>query len=266
MAGGVRGLSQGKIRDEFVEYLRAHFAQYTITEIHPESLRIDRPGLGDHQLFLRSLFAAIEEFEGESNLEQRHEVFAKFAESLSSGEKLLSMTCDDRLQNVMPRLMHRLQIEGMEKQVQIGIPNIPIENTPLCVAFVIDMPQSVAFVNHEILKELEVDIDELYKAAVEHLDDEKFGGVIRSLEPDTLGAIKTGDSYDAARALLIPKYLSEGESLVIAVPDRDSLMLLRSHSPKRFDLMSRVAKFPGGDRLLYDQAIEVTANGFRACD
>ena len=80
MAGGVRGLSQGKIRDEFVEYLRSHFAQYTITEIHPESLRIDRPGLGDHQLFLRSLFAAIEEFEGESDLEQRREVFAKFAE------------------------------------------------------------------------------------------------------------------------------------------------------------------------------------------
>ena len=109
-------------------------------------MRIDRPGLGDHQLFLRSLFAAIENLDEGATLEERQAVFAKFAESLGSGEKLLSMTSDDRLKNVMPRLMHRLQIESMESQVKVGIPNIPIENTPLCVAFVIDMPQSVAFV------------------------------------------------------------------------------------------------------------------------
>jgi uncharacterized protein YtpQ (UPF0354 family) len=246
--------------------LEKHYQEFTITEVHPEYLRIDRPGMGDHQLFLQSLFAAIEGIEGEVTQESRDEVFAKFAESLWSGERLLEMTGDDRLKKVMPRLMHRIQIESMEQQVKIGIPNIPIENTPLCIAFVIDMPQSVAFVNHDILRELGVTLDDLHAAAVEHLDDDRFGEVIRTLEPDTLGAIKTGDSYDAARALLIPKYLEEGQSILIAIPDRDSLMLLRSQSPGRFELMSKVAKFPGSDRHLYDGAIEVTAHGFRACE
>ncbi len=261
-----RGLSRGRIRDEFVEYVRIHQPQFTVEEIHPEHLLIDRPGLGSHQVFLENLFALIESMEPEASADDRQNVYGKFSRALDSGELLQSMGHDSRRDHIKPRLLHREHVASMEQQTGLTIPNIPIERTPLCIGFVIDLPDSVAFVNTNLQHELGLELQDLHDLAIEHLDDGAFGQALGEMQPSSLMNVSTGDSFDASRALLIPKYLKPGESVVILVPDRDCLVILRSDAPNRFEMMAQLASIPAGIRPLYAVPIEVTCDGFRAVE
>jgi uncharacterized protein YtpQ (UPF0354 family) len=131
------------------------------------------------------------------------------------------------------------------------------------LVYVIDLPESVAYVNEETAKQLELSEPEMYEQAMKNLDPEDvFKNNVKNLDAGQVAVVKTADTFDAARLLLVPGTLDESKILCAAIPDRDTLVLAVMDSEQVFDTVDHMAKIPGSDRLIYDQAIEVRSTGF----
>ena len=80
-------------------------------------------------------------------------------------------------------------------------------------------------------------------------------------------AVHTGDSFDAARLLLVPEALKPGEAVQAAVPDRDLLILSPVPADGDWTRSRAAAKAAYGDSApgvpdLLDRPILVTRGGF----
>lgn len=74
------------------------------------------------------------------------------------------------------------------------------------------------------------------------------------------GLIKTCDSFDAARLLLVPGYLEAGETLVALIPDRDTLVLTTPPADDDWAGLRTLAGTADGDPL-YTEPLVVTSAG-----
>jgi hypothetical protein len=75
-------------------------------------------------------------------------------------------------------------------------------------------------------------------------------------------AMKFMDSFDAARVLLLPRYLQPGEAVVALVPDIDTLTLLPMPADDQWEWVNNLAKDLSNDQLLLPRPIVVTREGF----
>jgi hypothetical protein len=75
-----------------------------------------------------------------------------------------------------------------------------------------------------------------------------------------LNVIKTCDSFDAARLLLVPGYLEAGERLVALIPDRDTLVLTTPPADDDWAGLRTLAVTADGDPL-YPEPLVVTSAG-----
>jgi hypothetical protein len=76
--------------------------------------------------------------------------------------------------------------------------------------------------------------------------------------------IETGDSYDAARLLLVPRHMIPGEALVAMIPDRDTLVLSPVPLDDNWAPFEKLARSPRTDRVIWNQPLKVTAQGVSA--
>jgi hypothetical protein len=81
-----------------------------------------------------------------------------------------------------------------------------------------------------------------------------------AVERGAVVSVKQLDTYDAVRVLLLPDLLRDGESLVAAVPDRDTLVFLKEPPG------GNVAEIEGlmvsaSDKPLLKRALRVTNRG-----
>src|SRR2546430_2628019 len=107
------------------------------------------------------------------------------------------------------------------------LPSRPLGNTGLRVAYVRDLAQRVQYLTRPHLEELGIENDgELHELALANVRKIFDSDIVRSAVGGNLIACKALDTYDAARLLLVPENLKAGESLVAAVPDRDTLALI----------------------------------------
>jgi hypothetical protein len=83
-----------------------------------------------------------------------------------------------------------------------------------------------------------------------------------AVRESTLTMVKALDSYDAARILLVPGYLGDGEEVVALIPDRDTLTLAPLPTDGNWDTLRKLARVAGGEHLLIDRPIRVTRGGF----
>jgi hypothetical protein len=80
-----------------------------------------------------------------------------------------------------------------------------------------------------------------------------------------MNVIKSMDSYDAARLLLVPDYLNPGEELAAMIPDRDTLVLIKVPQNGDWSPLVKLAKVAAGDPL-YRRPLRVTSAGIAATD
>lgn len=88
--------------------------------------------------------------------------------------------------------------------------------------------------------------------------------VREALEAQTLNVVQSDDAYDAARLLLLPFALHDGESAVALLPDRDTFCVMGPVPlDARIDLIDRVSKLAHDPaHALLDHPIVVTRTGF----
>ena len=72
--------------------------------------------------------------------------------------------------------------------------------------------------------------------------------------------IKSGDTYDAARLLLVQQHLEPGEEIAALIPDRDTLALMPVPENEDWSNLAELARTPGGDRILLQAPLRVTAD------
>lgn len=255
-------ISIGTLRRELVDYLGEIFPEFEVTEQRDDSLMVAGPEGEEHQIFFGNMHAAIQSLH-ENTLENRRRIYASFTRAMNSTETLIDSTSERLAGKLMPRIIHMDQLRSMISQIEIPIPHRTLGAMPLAVVYVIDLPESVAFVNDDTADKLEMTEAQMHQRSLINLDPQGvFSQNIREFKPGHIAVVKTSDSYDAARLLLVPQSLPEDTILCAAIPDRDTLILAVMEDDTVFDMVDQMAKIPGSDRLIYDQAIEVRSTGF----
>ena len=83
------------------------------------------------------------------------------------------------------------------------------------------------------------------------------------LEESAMSVVKSEDTYDAARLLLIPGALRDGESIAALIPDRDTLVLTPVPEDGDWASLAKLAKNADGDPL-WTEPLLVTPAGVTA--
>lgn len=169
------------------------------------------------------------------------------------------------LERLRPRLLDRDTLTDLRRQADYdNLPAHPLGSSGLYAVLVQDSPRSVRFLHRKQVQDLPEPFDRTLRTAQGALDSPRFREAVRNcVQSGHRVVFQSGDSYDAARLLLIPQLLHPGESLVALVPDRDTLALapLPSTPQERAELLALASQ--QGDRPLLDMPLVVSTEGWR---
>ena len=194
----------------------------------------------------------------------REALFDIVISTLSEGESLAQLGPDDRLR-VMPRIVNAHDLAGLNRQLATDVPSVPLGVADLSVVFVLDNKNSVAYLSSAAFSELSLDsATAALKLAKENLGRLFDGALVRnSVEKPDLNVVKSLDSYDAARLLLVPEFLKPGETLAAMIPDRDTLVLMQAPNDGDWNGLTKLARNAAGEPL-FRKPILVTSEGLCA--
>jgi len=248
------------VRRDFVEYLRTNAPDVEVLSVREREISVRTGDGGEGLLSLRNLFAAVAKIDATDHA-GREAVFSRFVGMLRQGGNAATLTDSDR-ERVRPRLVNEAFLKQLRGQVKDGtIPAVPTGVPGLSVVFVLDSPDSVAYVNDRHLTDLnlsEVDALALAKANLSRAFDRN---VVRGVLSDgSLSVIKTGDTFDAARLLLVPDVLELGQSIAALIPDRNTLALTVVPPEGDWTGLRKLARRADGDSL-WPEPLLVTRDG-----
>lgn len=257
------------IRRELVEYLREHAPDVRILSVHGDrlELRIDG-GVDAGTFYFARLYQAIAALPGGATDEARtarEELYAGVVKTLrDSGTGLSALEPETERPNVLPRLLHDAGVSGLRQAMEASgqrLPVLPSGVAGLSVVFVLDREASVAYLTEDLLATLGLTPEQALDLARENLARRFSREVVRqAVAGGAFNVVKSGDTFDAARLLLVPGYLEAGESLAAIVPDRDTLVLTPPPSDGDWAALRKIARAADGDAL-YAEPIVVTSAG-----
>lgn len=246
---------RGHARRRLIQHLRAAEVQVLVeAETH---LLLRGPGGDEGPLFLDRFYravAALRPYTSEGVEEVCEHWVQVVLESTAADAPLALETHGER---IMPRLVPPGFFDELPPEA--AVPHTPVGETGLSVAYVLDLERSVAYLTRGHLEDLGLDRAGVHALALRNLSARTPAEVLRRLcEGDGIQLLRTGDSYDATRLLLLPPHVPEGESRVVAVPDRDSLVVMSLPAGDDLRGARELARTPGGDRPLFDRPLRVT--------
>lgn len=246
------------IRKEFREYLASARPDLVIAEERPDAFVLrDQQGGDAGTLFLHRLYREGSEKDADKAL-----IFSRLVAALNEGAATESLSEAD-LDRLMPRLVTDRHLEQLRAEASRDLPAHSIGLEGLQAVVVLDNPNSVAYLSGCQLRELNLEGDAALVRAKANLAKTFSADVVRaSVTGANLNVIKSFDSYDAARMLLVPAHLEAGESVVALVPDRDTLVLVRPPADGDWKSLWKLAKNAAGEPL-FERPILVTSEGFR---
>lgn len=205
-------------RRRLVAALRA--AGVEVTDERPGRLLLRGPG-GEGPLFLDRYYQAVANLGTAATDEQTDEVVAHWVATIlevRATDAPLSQAEDGP--RVLPRLVTPAFFDELPPDA--GVPHTPLGQTGLVVVYVLDLERSVSFLTARHLDELGLDRAGAHALALGNLAGRTPPDVLRGLAERTEGVtvLKTGDTYDAARLLLLPRHVPEGEARLVAAAPR----------------------------------------------
>lgn len=252
------------VLNDYVDELKRCRPDVEIIATHPGSLgqgsaiTFMMPSGFQGTLSLQKLAAALGAPEGRTP-EGRKAVLAHWVGMLDEFEASNTFKLETAKPHIRPRLVNETMLPP---DVFSSMPRRVLGDTGLWVVYVIDSPNTVAYITADHVATSGVGEPTLHEIALTNLrgitppkafDEAAAGG--------KLVAIKAGDTYDAARLLLVPERLTDGQELVAVVPDRDTLMLTtRNSDPRKDHDLART--IPAENPRLCSKPILVTSQGF----
>jgi len=248
------------VQREFVGFLRERRPELKVVSQRHLLLETTDPAARRGTIDLHNLYKSILHAQARTP-QARRPFYDQWLKFLEEGDAMgTSPLGDAQKQRIMPRLVtdEMLRDERFARE----LPTVPVGETGLHIAFVLDGEQSVLYLTWKHLEELGASVPELTTLALDNLR-KTFPPepIVRGvLDKPSLSTVKMLDTYDAARLLLLPEGLRAGEALLAAVPDRDTLVILPV--PPDADLSKLGGLLtPGSDKLLLNRILKVTADG-----
>jgi hypothetical protein len=255
----VRSLRRS-VREEFVRFLRSERPDWQVEIVRGGAFEIRR-GAGEEvgTLYPHKLYALVAELRANDETARRP-VYEKFLRVIEEGSAE-AVDFDRDRERVLPRIVTEAQIEEM-RQALGDVPAVPLGVAGLAVVVVLDSPESVRYLGAAALGELGLDLDGALALGKENLR-KTFGGEVvrRAVESPDLNVVKSFDSHDATRLLLVPEHLHARETVIAMIPDRDTLVLVRPPADDDWGGMRKLARNAAGPPL-WREPIRVTAEGF----
>ncbi len=249
------------LRAEIIAYLKERYPDCTITAEYDDRLEMQRGG-GKETMFLDKVYAGVAALKPNTP-EARRNVFRRFVDAVREHHETAGRALSLRIEGdfILPRLVTRGFVESMARQIKETPPHRPLSATGLDVVYVLDGEQSVMYLTGKHVSELGLDLEALHARALQNLGKKFPEETLRKiLDSKAINVVKSLDSYDAARLLLVPQYLKEGETIAAAVPDRDTLLLAGIPADGNWSGLSKLARVAAGDVLL-DRPLRVSSSG-----
>lgn len=245
-------------RRALVTYLREASPGLEVVEEHEDRLVVRMPDSASGPIFLERFYT---DMSGATAPEARRVVLERWAAVVEEGRELVgTLSLAEHGPRVLPRLV---PLGFFDPPMDAPMPRRRLGDTGLWIVYVLDSPQSVAYLTDEHARDLGLTPEALHALALENL--------CKRTPPDVLASALTGaavvrfaagDSYDAARVLLLPGRLGEDGALAAAIPDRDTLVVTPVPADGDWSTLRKLTRAPGGDRLLLDRPLLVTSEGF----
>jgi hypothetical protein len=269
------GLSfRNRVRREVIEHLRRAAPEITVVAEHQDRLELtwaDAPAEGRATFFLGRLYdqaSTLAAGNGPESRAARTAIYDTVVASIREGATgLEALDAAAERGNVMPRLLTDDALAAMRAQVGPAgqeLPALPSGVAGLSIVFVLDRAATVAYLTRALLDDLQLTPETALDLARANLARTFSRDVVRSAvgSPD-INVIKSLDSFDAARLLLVPGYLEPGESVVALIPDRDTLVLTMPPGDGDWSGLRTLARAADGDPLCAEPLV-VTAEGIAA--
>jgi hypothetical protein len=257
------------MRLELVEYLRHELPELQITCIHASELVFSVPGAvgGEGTFSLRRFYVALAGCPADQSAEAeaaRLEVFKAVVQTLREVAHGLALDAVRDRPNVLPRLVTDTVLSAMRRQhpAAATLPSWPSGVPGLSVVLVLDRAASVAYLTEAHLGDLGLAVGDALPLAKANLARTFARDTVRSAIADgkSINVVKSCDTFDAARVLLVPDYLEDGESIAAMIPDRDTLVLIAPPADGDWTSHRRMAKNAAGDPL-WTEPLLVTSRG-----
>lgn len=247
------------IREEAIAYLAREHPDLEVIDENESFLTVHSEDFDEGQLQLHGLYLAIAELK-ERTPEARKEAYDRFIGGPVHETKLMTqpLSLDTHGDRIMPRILPADTLDKLQKKGDT--PHTPLNAAELHVVYVVDYEHSVTYLTDGQRKELGLDLQSLHHRALENLSRKFLPQAVRkTVEENTLITVRSEDSYDAARLLLVGRHLREGEAVLAAIPDRDSLALIPVPDDEAdLSKLRKLARVPDSDRRLCDQLLKVT--------
>ncbi len=160
-----------------------------------------------------------------------------------------------------------------EQSAGEALPYHELPDLGLAIIYVLDLPLRRRPITEADRDSLGMELRDLHLAALDNLRGslprEMVAGV---LEEGSGAASQAGDTFDAARLLLVPELLQPGEELLALIPHRDMLLLLPASLREEPEKLEEGLRALQGEHSpecshppLLDRPVRVTAEGFEIC-
>jgi uncharacterized protein YtpQ (UPF0354 family) len=251
------------VRRGFIQYLQERDPTTEVLIEHEGCVVIKNSSVDEVQFYLRKLYVGIAQLKTDTP-EGRREVFAEFYDSLMEHAATANQTLseEEHGSRIMPRLVRPETLAAMQERAPL--PHLDLADLGLAVVYVLDAEKSVMFLTQNHANELGLGLEGLHEKALANLREQFSCAIVQGvLKERTLALCKSADTYDAARLLLVPDCLEEGQELLAHIPDRDTLALISPPENNDWAAAAKLSLPPGGEHRLLDRPIRVSREGFR---
>lgn len=247
--------------DAFVRYVARERPQWRVGGVKSGWLLIELSEDNPAELSVDRIRIAAGK--GPENGKECQEIFRQFVSILDeAARKPVPLTLEADSARLWPRIVS----DSSHNQLKQRLTPVSrrIHELGLWVVYAVDSEYSVSFLSEKQLAQLGIDEEQLYAIALKNLAKDRFGEIVRAVHGGNKAVnCKSGDSYDAARLLLIPDCLEDGQAIAACIPDRDTLIICpEPKNEQGWATLAKVAKIPDSDHLIVDRPIRVTRKGF----
>jgi hypothetical protein len=244
------------VRAELIDHHARELPDHRITKVRSASMAFHVSGAVDGGTFhLERFYAAMAACPAGQTAEAeaaRLEVFRTVVQAMREAAQGLALDPTRDRARVMPRLVTDAALAGMRRHYGAqALPSWPSGVAGLSVVLVVDREASVCYLTAPHLRDLGLDETDALAVAKANLARTFGREAVRSAVAagKTINVVKSCDSYDAARLLLVPDYLEEGETIAALIPDRDTLVLIAPPADGDWGPHRTLARNAAGDPL-----------------
>lgn len=248
------------LRREFLEYVRTRRPDIKVVRESRESVSLQNEDGSDiGVLYLHRIYQEASQIPN-GDVSAKREVFQRLFKALEEGQNASSLDPERDRERVRLRLLPESRLRDLRQQTKVELPARPVVDGLFAVV-VLDNENSVAYANADHLQELDLDLDAALALAVDNLAATFTADTVRTtLDKPTISVLKSMDTYDASRLLVVPRFLGEGESLAAMIPDRDTLVLAPLPADGDWSTLRKLARNNAGDPL-WTKPLLVTPQG-----